>query len=99
MALRAGRTPNIERRILMTLRFIYFKTSKPQNNPPDKMSEDGFTLLIVFKLTEYIIRCWTFNVRCSMFIFYLIRLCETKIGFFYDQTGRSRPAAGLTPEH
>ena len=24
-------TPNIERPILMTLRFIYFKTSKPQN--------------------------------------------------------------------
>jgi hypothetical protein len=25
------RTSNIERRILMTLRFIYFKTSEPQN--------------------------------------------------------------------
>jgi len=25
------RTPNIERRILMTLRFIDFKTSEPQN--------------------------------------------------------------------
>jgi len=27
------RTSNIERRILMTLRFIYFKTSEPQNPP------------------------------------------------------------------
>jgi hypothetical protein len=28
------RTSNIERPILMTLRFIYFKTSKPQNTVP-----------------------------------------------------------------
>jgi len=28
------RTSNIERRILMTLRFIYFKTSEPQNTEP-----------------------------------------------------------------
>jgi len=28
-ALRAGRTSNIERRIMMTLRFVYFKTSEP----------------------------------------------------------------------
>jgi hypothetical protein len=28
------RTSNIEHRILMTLRFIYFKTSEPQNTEP-----------------------------------------------------------------
>ena len=28
------RTSNIERPILMTLRFIYFKTSEPQNTEP-----------------------------------------------------------------
>ena len=28
------RTPNIKRRILMTLRFIDFKTSEPRNYPP-----------------------------------------------------------------
>ena len=31
---------------------------------------------VFFKLTEFIIRCWTFNVRCSTFI-----------RFFSDQTG------------
>jgi hypothetical protein len=72
------RTPNIERPILMTLRFIYFKTNQPQNQPEaDKFRKvDSLAqrrrrvmLSIFYKLTEYIIRCWTFNVRCSMFIF------------------------------
>jgi hypothetical protein len=31
------RTPNIERRILMTLRFIDFKTSEPQNIEPQNI--------------------------------------------------------------
>jgi len=54
------RTSNIERRILMALRFIDFETSESQN------FEGWFRLAQpFFKLTEYIIRCWTFNVRCS----------------------------------
>ena len=66
------RTSNIERRILMTLRFIDFITNGSQN-PPAKQAYAVF----FFKLTEYLIRCWTFNVRCSTFI-----------SFFSDQTGR-----------
>ena len=51
------RTPNIERRILMTLRFIYFKTSEPQNIEyrtaeyrisNRRMSKGGFALLSLF---------------------------------------------------
>ena len=54
------RTSNIERRILMVLRFIDFETSESQN------FEGWFRLAQpFFKLTEYIIRCWTFDVRCS----------------------------------
>ncbi len=83
------RTSNIERPILMALRFIYFKTSEPQNTEqqpatssprrarawacrkqPNRISKDSIAALcLYFKLAEYIIRCWTFNVRCSMFIF------------------------------
>jgi hypothetical protein len=33
------RTPNVERRILMTLRFIYFKTSEPKNTEPQNFEE------------------------------------------------------------
>jgi hypothetical protein len=39
------RTSNIERPILMTLRFIYFKTSKPQNTelqPATSSAESNF---------------------------------------------------------
>ncbi len=37
---------------------------------PNRISKGSFALLSLFiKLTEYIIRCWTFDVRCSMFIF------------------------------
>jgi hypothetical protein len=43
--------------------------------------------LDLFKWTEYIIRCSMFNVRCSMFI-----------SFFFDLTGRSRPAATLNTD-
>jgi len=68
------RTPNIERRILMTLRFIHFKPSEPQNF-------EGYARACVaslakqvcpaffLKMTGYIIQRWTFDVRCSMFIF------------------------------
>jgi hypothetical protein len=101
------RTSNIERPVLMALRFIYFKTSEPQNTElqpatspsavssgpmgsprrarglslskvPSRILKASFALLShYFILSEYIIRCWTFNVRCSMFI-----------RFFFDQTGR-----------
>jgi hypothetical protein len=37
----------------------------------------GGFLCLIFKLKEYIIRRWTFNVRCWTFI-----------SFFLDQTGR-----------
>jgi hypothetical protein len=51
---------NIERRILMTLRFIYLKTGEPQNFEEQIRVAESFYL----KMTEYIIRCWTFDVRC-----------------------------------
>jgi len=65
------RTSNIELSMWMALRLICYKTNEPQNHlPPDKISKNKFVLLSIFlKLTEYRIRCWTFNVRCSMFIF------------------------------
>jgi len=37
----------------------------------------GCCSVLLIKSTEFIIRCWTFNVRCSTFI-----------SFFLDQTGR-----------
>ena len=40
-----------------------------------------------FKLTEFIIRCWTFNVRCSTFF-----------SFFFDLTGRFLAGGGVFPE-
>jgi len=108
------RTPNIERPMLMTLRFIYFKTSEscwrrdlkiveywtaacdelpstcsgPESvkgsqiefQRVDSLAQRRRCVLLslFYKLTvrpkcsqqaEFIIRCWTFNVRCSMFIF------------------------------
>jgi hypothetical protein len=57
------RTPNIEHSILMTLRIIYFKTSKPEIFERRIYFAQAF-----YKMTEYSIRCWTFNVRCSTFI-------------------------------
>jgi len=51
------RTSNIERPILMALRFIDFKTSEPKN------PENNFTFFDFFKLTEYIIRRSLFDVH------------------------------------
>jgi len=48
----------------MALRFFDLETNESQNCPGWFRFAQPF-----FKLTEYIIRCWTFNVRCSMFIF------------------------------
>ncbi len=81
------RTSNIERRILMTLRFIYLKTSEPQ--PATSSAESNFEGQVrfaqfFFKLTEFIIRCWTFDVQCSMFIFQITlhrKLAKTKVSF------------------
>jgi hypothetical protein len=50
------RTSNIEHRILMTLRFIYFKTSEPQNieyrtaesSKGGQVSKCGFAFLSLF---------------------------------------------------
>jgi len=65
----------------MALRFIDFKTSKERPATsyirPELMSkaaESNFEMLVrfahyFFKSIEYSIRCWTFDVRCSMFIF------------------------------
>jgi len=79
------RTSNIEHPILMTLRFIDLKTSEPQNPPKaDKFQRVDLLCSVFFKLTEFIIRCWTFNVRCSMFIFWLTRymkLAKDKVSF------------------
>jgi len=50
---------------MMTLRFIYFKSSEPQD-----VEEQLFRFAsLFFNSAEYLIRCWTFDVRCSMFIF------------------------------
>jgi len=59
------RTSNIERRILMTLRFIYFNSGDPQNFKGQLRFFRSFFL----RMTEYLIRCWAFDVRCSMFNF------------------------------
>ena len=88
------RTSNIEPPILMALRFIYFKTSKTQNTDPQNFERlyslaqrrrlRRVLLNLFLKVTEYIIRCWTFNVQCSMFIFKLtlcIKLTEGKVSF------------------
>ena len=64
------RTSNIERRILMALRFIDFKTSEAQNFEGWFRFAQPF-----FKLTEFIIRCWTF--ACSMFAFLVNPSYET----------------------
>jgi hypothetical protein len=123
------RTSNIERRILMALRFIESKTSEsqPATSPSvassgfkdsgsndslrqaqglslskaaesilqgGHVSKDGFAPGLrspfvrrsrlaqpFFKLTEYIIRCWTFNVRCSFFSYHLILNYIAKVTF------------------
>jgi len=61
------RTSNIEHPILMALRFTYFKNSESQILE----GQIRFAQLF-FKMTEYSIRCWTFNVRCSMFLIFFI---------------------------
>jgi hypothetical protein len=50
---------------MMTLRFIYFKTSGPQKFKGWIRVAQSFYL----KMTEYLIRCWTFDVQCSMLNF------------------------------
>jgi hypothetical protein len=56
------RTSNIERRILMTLRFIYFKTSEPQN------VEVWFRFAQSFKNRQNtLLRYSTFIIRYSLF--------------------------------
>ena len=52
---------------------------------------------VFFKLTECIIRCWTFNVRRS---FLINPLYETSQGqsFLFDQTGCLQPEAVLKPK-
>jgi hypothetical protein len=68
------RTSNVEHRILMTLRFIDFKTSEPQNTEPQNFEELNRCALCFFlKSTEYIIRCWTFNVRPARNALKLVR--------------------------
>ena len=51
----------------MALRFIEFKTNGSQNLEVWLCFAQPF-----FKLTEYIIGCWTFDVRRSFFSKYLI---------------------------
>ena len=73
------RTSNIEHPILMTLRFIHLNENESrwrrdfktvESSQSGQIQKGRYVLLSIFsKLIEYIIRCWTFNVRCSMFIF------------------------------
>jgi hypothetical protein len=53
---------------LITLKTIERRTSNVQH----RTSNVDSLCSVLFKLTEYIIRCWTLNVQCSMFIFLLI---------------------------
>jgi hypothetical protein len=46
----------------------------------------GCCSVLLIKLTEFIIRCWTFNVRCSTFI-----------SFFFDLTGLFLAGGGAEP--
>ncbi len=70
------RTSNIECRILMALRFIESKTSESQN------LEGRFSFTqSLFKLTEYIIGCWTFDVRRLFFSKPLILNYIAKVSF------------------
>jgi hypothetical protein len=69
--------------MLMALRFVHFKAFSDD----DELGRGEFRWIdslgsIFFKLTEYRIRRWTFNVRCSTFI-----------SFFFDQTGHFGIAA------
>jgi hypothetical protein len=74
------RTSNIEHRILMTLRFIDFKTSESQNQPEaDKFRRVGalaqrrrlrrvlLSLFLNRQNTLFDVRRSMFDVRCSFF--------------------------------
>ena len=59
------RTPNIDRRILMTLRFIDFKTSEPQNI---EGMRNGFNFYFKDKNPLLFFCCpSSFNIRYSLF--------------------------------
>jgi len=49
----------------MTLRSIDFKTNQLQNTEPQDFEELICFAQSFFKLIEFIIRCWTFDVRRS----------------------------------
>jgi hypothetical protein len=78
---------NIERRILMTLRFIYLKTGEPQNFEEQIRVAESFYL----KMTEYIIRCWTFDVRCSIFLLFPHNINLSLKGKFIPELGFTPP--------
>jgi hypothetical protein len=90
---------NVERPILMALRFINLQASEPQNLEGLIRFAQNF-----IKLIEYIIRCWTFNVRCSMFDVrrsffsnHLILNYIAKVSISIKLDVFFWPAAGLTP--
>ena len=80
-------TSNIEHRILMTLRFIDFKTSESQKTELQNF-EGWFRFAQSFfkidRIHHFDIRHSWFDIRYSLFR-----------SFFSDQTGRSRPEAAL----
>ena len=77
------RTPNIERRILMTLRFIDFITIEPPNTEPQSFEEwIRFAQSFLIDRMHYSM----LDVQCSMFDvhFYLTRhmkLAKGKVSF------------------
>ena len=90
------RTSNVELRILMTLRFIYFKTSELLNFEKLNHCALSFFKLIVgpwgSRRADYIIRCSMFDVH---FLVSPSHENSKNQSFFYDQTGRPRPEAPL----
>jgi len=57
--------PRMKLRLARTIKRLNVEHRTSNIEPPILMA----LRFIYFKLTEYIIRCWTLNVQCSMFIF------------------------------
>ena len=60
-------TSNVEYWRRYALSIIRKSESQNVDSSGGQVSKSGFSMLSFFKLTECIIRCWTFDVRCSMF--------------------------------
>jgi len=86
------RTPNIERRILMTLRFIYFKTSESLNFEGHIRSCSAGACAACCSVFFKIDRIHYFEIRHSLFDIRFFRVS------FSIRLAAFRPEATLTPE-